>query len=338
MAYALRKETQGEMKDERILKRLFFKRFQSYLSASLRFHPRVNVIVGTSMYGKTAILRALRLALFNEPAGAEYYPTFEDFPGITVVKVVANDHTVEIHKRVVANKDGEAKVDWQKYIIDDGEPLKGFKKSVPDEVKEALDIHEINFQKQLDPHFILSTSGPKIARIVNEITGLEKVDTWQSTLNTMIRAVSTQVRDLGKEIKKEKTELSKYDGLDKIAPLIEEYDSIVERTTKLEDEIEELTEAVSTLDGLDPKLEQLTEVRKELERYEINDLPAKIKQVDADIEACVGYLTFEGNIQVQEEKRLKHQKDYVALLKSLKRCPFCYSKTEDINHLLEHLK
>ena len=54
-----------------MLKSLKIRNFESHRNTQLNFHPGVNVIVGESDQGKTAILRALEWVLFNRPLGED---------------------------------------------------------------------------------------------------------------------------------------------------------------------------------------------------------------------------------------------------------------------------
>ena len=46
--------------------------FQSHTDTVIKFAPLLTTIVGPSDSGKSSIIRAIRWALFNEPAGTQY--------------------------------------------------------------------------------------------------------------------------------------------------------------------------------------------------------------------------------------------------------------------------
>ena len=48
--------------------------FQSHLNTVIELHPGLNILVGESDQGKTAIIRALRWLFYNEPRGTGFYP------------------------------------------------------------------------------------------------------------------------------------------------------------------------------------------------------------------------------------------------------------------------
>jgi len=52
-----------------MIKYLQIQNFQSHKDSLLEFDPGVNVIVGSSDSGKTAVIRALRWLVWNRPSG-----------------------------------------------------------------------------------------------------------------------------------------------------------------------------------------------------------------------------------------------------------------------------
>ena len=58
--------------NSRYIKNLRIINFQSHKNTTMNFSNGLNVIVGESDVGKTAIIRALKWVLFNEPKGASF--------------------------------------------------------------------------------------------------------------------------------------------------------------------------------------------------------------------------------------------------------------------------
>ena len=54
------------------IKQLRLKNFQSHEDTVLDFVPGLNVLLGNSDTGKSAIVRAIRWLFYNEPAGDEF--------------------------------------------------------------------------------------------------------------------------------------------------------------------------------------------------------------------------------------------------------------------------
>jgi exonuclease SbcC len=54
------------------IKKLSLRNFQSHRETDLEFSPGLNIIVGPSDQGKSAIIRALRWLFYNEPRGTGF--------------------------------------------------------------------------------------------------------------------------------------------------------------------------------------------------------------------------------------------------------------------------
>jgi len=153
--------------------------FQSHRKTKLFFNPFVNVIEGESLNGKTAIIRAIRWVLFNRPLGFNFHSNFAK-EKYTSVEIEFDDGTVELIKD--KNKS---------YYVLNGDyenTYQAMKGNLPDKIKSLMNVDEINIQRQLDSPFLITGSAGEIARMINNITNLEKVDLWVSDLTSDINS------------------------------------------------------------------------------------------------------------------------------------------------------
>ena len=67
------------------IKKVILENFQSHKYTEIEFDQYLNVIVGPSDHGKTAIIRALKWALFNEPSGDFFIREGEKECSVTVI-------------------------------------------------------------------------------------------------------------------------------------------------------------------------------------------------------------------------------------------------------------
>jgi exonuclease SbcC len=152
--------------------------FQSHKETELIFSPGVNIILGQSDSGKTAIFRALCWPTWNRPVGDEFR---SDWGGETKIELRLDE------SRIIRSKDKE-----NIYQIDDNEPLKAFGKDVPVEISKILNIDETNIQQQLDSPFLLTESPGEVAKHFNHIAHLEQIDKSLSFLNAGIKRINRQ--------------------------------------------------------------------------------------------------------------------------------------------------
>lgn len=174
-----------------MLDELGIKRFQSHEDTRLIFDKGINVIVGRSSSGKTSIIRALQLLKDNRPSGFAYHSQFSKEP--TEIDIIFDNHKIVFEK----DKKGAS------YDID-GKKLSVIGQNVPDEVK-LLNMNEINIQEQLSQHFLITDTPGEVAKYINKIIKVEKVDEWISALTTDINSFTKEI-DIYKDQLKEKNE------------------------------------------------------------------------------------------------------------------------------------
>jgi len=153
------------------LKKLILHNFQSHQNTTINFHPGMNVIVGSSDEGKSAVIRALAAVLQNDVNNA-YVRHGED----------CFEVTAEFDDGSSVARIKGAKVN--KYIVN-GEEFERLGDSVPKQVIEVLggasvfiDDNEIpvTISKQGVEPFLLSESAPVRAKMLGMISGLDVID------------------------------------------------------------------------------------------------------------------------------------------------------------------
>ena len=120
-----------------MLNKIKIENFQSHKKTELDLVPGVNVVVGKSNSGKTAILRALKWLVFNRPLGFRFHSEFTDDPTFVSIEDEINEIGMEKDKNGAIYYVGEQS--FEKMGTD-----------IPDLAKEALNLTELNFSDQLN--------------------------------------------------------------------------------------------------------------------------------------------------------------------------------------------
>lgn len=195
-----------------MIKELSISNFQSHKETTLEFHEGVNVIVGSSDSGKTAILRALRWLIWNRPSGEAFR---SDWGGETEVRL---ETEVGIISRYKDKKD--------KYTA----RLKGlltevvfeaFGTSVPKEIQDALNISDINLQQQLDQPFLLTETPGAVAQHFNKVARLDKIDLGLQNVQRAIRELEQDIKFQSGQLTSQEEALQGYLHLDKFEAEVE---------------------------------------------------------------------------------------------------------------------
>lgn len=236
-----------------MIQQIDIQNFQSHKDSTLEFSPGVNVIVGTSDSGKTAVIRALKWAVFNRPSGDEYRSHWSNAKSETSVAITVPDHTVLRLKSNPSNL----------YQLDNTD-FNAFGTDVPKEIKDVLNINEINLQQQLDSPFLLNkecTPGDvahhfnKIAHLDQIDIGLKKIQSWENALSQTIKSDESTLKE---SIQK----LTKYENLDKLEVRVEVLEQLEADASNIVKNIGKLKSIISNLSQIEQDITEANEFLK----------------------------------------------------------------------------
>ncbi|MEN9405745.1 MAG: hypothetical protein RLZ12_29 [Bacillota bacterium] len=157
--------------------KLIIDNFQAHDHTEIDFALGLNVLVGPSDSGKSAVLRALRWVLFNQPRGMDFIQVGSSkcrvqlilTDGIKITRVRSN----RVNRYLLTDAAGKEQI------------FEGFGNAVPEEVIKAHGMraikladqeHLINFGMQLDPPFMVADSPGGKAKLIGAISGAEVFD------------------------------------------------------------------------------------------------------------------------------------------------------------------
>lgn len=143
--------------------------FKSHKDTLVKFHRGVNVFVGLSDNGKTNIVRAINWVANNRPLGDGVIN--RDSTGASVRMTVshAKGNKTDTIRRTKGKNSNE-------YSINDGQSFTAFGSDPPAEIKQALNLSEINLQRQFEPYFLVFDSPGQVATFIRSITKLDEID------------------------------------------------------------------------------------------------------------------------------------------------------------------
>lgn len=201
---------------------LQIKNFQSHRDTRIDFDPGVNIFFGLSQAGKSALRKGLQLLTDNRPGGARFYSNFAPDKGKTIIELgIEGQDIISIEKSVKRKSDKTKTVEETKYQLN-GEEFSGVSKEVPDQIKEFLNLTELNMQGQFDSPFLVTSSAGEIARTINRITKLENVDGWISALTKRINEAKNKTLLLEKQSQEIEIELGRYAGFEDLQSEIDD--------------------------------------------------------------------------------------------------------------------
>lgn len=164
-----------------MIRELRLQNFQKHRSRKIVFEPGLNLVVGPTDGGKSAVFRALKwVALHGSATGLMTH-------GETSMKVGVLGELAPVIRFRDSKKNG--------YKIND-QTLVAVGQNQPEEVRQILGLSEINFQAQHDPPFLLGMTPGQIAKEINKIVDLEAIDQILSKVKSKATGAKALVANL----------------------------------------------------------------------------------------------------------------------------------------------
>lgn len=222
------------------IEKIILVNFQSHTYSELSLSKGVNVIVGPSDSGKTAIMRALRWNMFNDPSGVEFVREGETEVSVTI----RFQNKVEVERKRTRSKN--------QYILrqPDEEELifEGFGKNVPAEIEEAIGIKKVmlddkkslplNFSDQLDGPFLLQETDAYKAQAIGRMVGVDLLDeTMRDTLRDK-KQIAIRREMLEADLQETENSLKDFSDLDEQIVIREKVGEILFSVSTLREKVD----------------------------------------------------------------------------------------------------
>ena len=187
--------------------------FQSHKDTSLTFDPGVNIIIGTSDSGKSAVIRALKWAIWNRPRGESFRSWWG---GNTIVKIkFDSDSWISRHR-------GKASLNKYTTTIngtDTDYAAPG--NDVPEEVIAVHKMDNINLQEQINAPFLLSENSGEVARHFNKMAKLDTIDSSIKSAQRLINEVNSEIKNNTNQLKALEVSIDSMEYLDHVSVILE---------------------------------------------------------------------------------------------------------------------
>lgn len=322
----------------RYIRELHLVNFQSHKDTHILLDPGLNVLVGESDQGKTAVIRALRWLFYNEPRGTGFIRAGETYCEVSVIyddgtKVSRiRDESKRINRYIVS-RPGEEEVVTEK-----------FKNEIPLEVQNILGVFplwidrddglEVNLARQLEAPFLISASGANRARIIGRIANLHVIDAAQREVLKDIRNTNKSKTDLENEVIRMEEKLKQYDDLQEKQRRIEQ----------LQEKLIQIEKTQKFYENLLIMQAKSTQVRKLLADNEstikrlnqLEEANIKYSQVQKMAEKLNLMQSLDNELRVKK-KELNLYQQRIVRLKGIEQSVRLVRKLQEMNHTYQHL-
>ncbi|TFZ39801.1 hypothetical protein E4100_07140 [Soehngenia longivitae] len=204
--------------------KLILENFQSHKYSELVFNGGMNVIIGPSDSGKSAIIRALKWVLYNEPSGDYFIRENENQCSVTIH---TNDGFI-LKRYRTRSKNGYS------LTYPNGEELtfEGIGNSVPNEIVETIGIQKIqldsdesasiNIGEQLEGPFLLSEKTSTRANAIGRLVGVNILDDAIKETAKDIKNINSKKKNLEESLDNINNELESFNYLDQLTSTYKE--------------------------------------------------------------------------------------------------------------------
>jgi len=269
--------------------------FQPHIRILLNFTEGLNVIKGHSDVGKSSIVRAIAWVIENRPLGFGFRfdpkisgkkTKFSD-DDLTFCRVKFSDGTEVIRER---NNKGVN----QYRVSGIKDPLEALRGDVPEEVQKALNLAYYNLHKQQDIFFLLQDTPGEVARKINDIVGLNIIDTTLKRINSIISEAKSETKRSEKKLESLSQQIEELAFIDKVEPLLvkaEEYENDTISLTAMEEDLRSVISSIKELKDQEKDVASWLSVEKHYKKimkiqeeiYELDDTENEIATLLDDI-------------------------------------------------------
>lgn len=258
------------------------KGFQSHVNSQFNLSPGLTVLTGPTDSGKTAIIRAIRWVVFNEPAGEGF---INQTTGEAIVQITLSDGTLITKGR----KKGARTVYHLVPAVGKSQIFE--QADVPPEVTAVLGITRqnfgdfeaaLNFAFQLDAPFLISEPPSAGAKVLGKIAGTEIVDQAIKSVSKDTYGARQDKLQADKQIEQKTEELKVYEGVDQLKEQVDACDMLLEKFEQLRSNYGILTLLNSQKGSLEQKMTALT---TELQQYVVLPTAEKrLRETEASVQ------------------------------------------------------
>lgn len=300
-----------------MIKSLHIKNIQSHKNTKLELDPGVNVIIGNSDVGKSAIIRALYWLVFNKPTGEDYRSHWN---GDMFVKGVFDNGIV---RHIRGNKN--------KYKLNKN-LMTGFGVNVPEPISELINMNDLNFVMQGDRPFMIDWSPGERSLYLNKITNLSIIDSTNKNIKQTIKKEKNSIKACSENISDIEKEIKNFDDLQEMDADLKTIEKLSKDIDENKNKIYTIGSIIKDIDEIDEELESLDYIEKaQKEIKKMLSLSNKLQTIKKEKNRLSKVVKEIKLVRSIIKKKIKRKEKLVKLYnKSMPDiCPLCGSQTSN---------
>lgn len=270
------------------VKTLRIKNFQSHADQFLEFSPKMNLLVGESDNGKSAILRAIYWVYTGKPNGTSIVRRGED---TCEVEIELGNGTKVMHKLVISTSNPlKSQSNTYKITYPDGTSEEGNTRLLP-KVQEVLGYcpfqvddgktMDINFMKQGEGWFLIGddVSSPQRAKIVGSIMDTNCVDACMRDCEKDIQSTERQISSLTSEINAIIEQEATYSDLEDRKKTVSNLKQCYKELVEMSQKIAKIQKIYDEINLCKEKIRNCSEIIDTITKFDYNSGLAELKAI-----------------------------------------------------------
>lgn len=292
------------------IEKIIIENFQSHKYTEIDFVNGLNALVGESNSGKTAVFRALKWVLYNEPLGDYFIREGESSTRVTLI--LSTGYSIVRYR--TRSKNGYELIDVDGSV----EIYEGFGSTVPEEITNVTRMVKVDFTssenralnlaEQLESAFLISEKPSVRASAIGRLVGVDALDDAVRLTARDLRAENQKYKALENREVDTKEKLESYSHLDALGSRLSEFEDVMGKIeehkekirilnlvkTKHDEILYELNLNKKLLDSLN-SLNSMIETVNTIEKYYINlrfysNTQEKLNQIERDMKSINAYV------------------------------------------------
>ncbi len=307
-----------------MIERIELNNFQSHKQTVLEMDPGVNIIIGSSDSGKSAIIRAISWVVTNTPLGDAFIRYGSE--GTQIKITLSKGDTITREKTKSKNK-----YTLFSYAVEEC-VFEGFGQTVPAEIDSVLNFSNINIQYQMDSPFLISETSGEISKYLNKIVNLDSIDVSLKNLASMKRKIDQEVTILKRQYEDLNKQKEDFTSLLEIEELIIQGEKVDEQREEIILNISSISDLIANVQEIKEELKTHTTLDEEKQLVEQG---LSIWNETTDLMGQRnGLLSLKNNYEKEQEKYERHGLKLNSLKQKYKKlmpdeCPLCGNKIKE---------
>lgn len=313
--------------------------FQSHRNTKISFENGLNVICGPSDNGKSAIIRALKWVLYNEPKGTDFITQGENSCRVSI--------TLSDGIKVTRERSGGKNI--YRLCDKDGNEttFEGFGTDIPPEILNAHGIIRlhidssssqcINIADQLEAPFLISQTGSTKAKAIGKLVGVDVIDEAIKELNKEMTSLQSQEKETQTEIDKISEQLKAYEGLPRLKEYLDLKEKRINRIKSMSDRYRRLSDLQESLNSLEKEIYKNRQITESLKNV---DMAAQMLTKLQDDNSLVVAIERTAQSLTNIDEDINKQKAILQMTRNVDECMFkvasSYEKIIRYNQLSMH--